>query len=375
MTVSSITTKHPIQRIDIVIIIVIVAILIIIRGVLIETSAIVMFDYDAYGYASSAILAAKGISDFPSDPFVIFLVFIYQFAPDSDPLQVMRAINLISSIPLIVFFYLIARKIFNRFFSIASTLFASILPLYLMYSLTLHNDIFALFLGFASLYFAINPKRFYHLGISGGLIILAYMVRPDVFVIFSIPFAISLARCLNRTITNVKLIFLIIICITLLVSVTYLITAYTQDSDHPLGFNTSRILSSLSYETINKAWEDSTTLTKNESLDKLYLIFIFVGTIGFLYRYHSDIYKILKNRTAKFSEAQWTAIYLAISFVVSLASLAAYHIYYTETGQGFVMRITPRYLIANQLLMIYGFIHAFVFFFNSIFSSRSYIGN
>ena len=132
-----------------------------------------MYDFDAYIYPSLAILHAEGIKT-SFNPFVIFLSFIYQFSSDPFPLFALRISTILTSLSIIVFFYLIARKIFNHFFSISATLLAIFLPLNLIYSTTLHSEFFALSLGFGSLYFSINSNKFSNIVVSGFFIILAY---------------------------------------------------------------------------------------------------------------------------------------------------------------------------------------------------------
>jgi len=76
---------------------------------------VAMYDYDAYIYPSLAILHAEGIET-SLNPFVIFLSLIYQLTSDPFPLYVLRISTILPSLIITIFFYLIARKIFNHFF-------------------------------------------------------------------------------------------------------------------------------------------------------------------------------------------------------------------------------------------------------------------
>jgi len=333
---------------------------------------VAMYDYDAYIYPSLAILHAEGI-EISFSPFIIFLSLVYQFTSDPFPLLALRISTIIPSLIITVFFYLIARKIFNRFFSVATTLLASFLPLTLIYSTTLHSEFFSLSLGIISFYFSLNPKRFSNIAISGFFIILAYMVRPDAYLIFVIPFSISVARYIFKR-TNIRLIYLIILCIASTFIITYFLTSSLYDADNPLGFQTSGRLQKIGFETINKAWHDSIELTNNENINMLYLILIIVGSVGFILKYYYKIYYTLRYRFQILSDSHWTGIYLIISFFVSLLSIATFHIFFEQSGGDSIMRITPRYLIGNQLIMVFGLIHA-ISFLLALFSGRKSVGD
>jgi len=318
-----------------------------------------MYDFDAYIYPSLAILHAEG-TETSFDPFVIFLSFVYQLISDPFPLFALRISTILPSLIITIFFYMIARKIFNHFFSLSATLLAIFLPLSLTYSTTLHAEFFALSLGFVSLYFSINPKKFSNIAVSGFFIILAYMTRPDVYLIFVIPFSIGVARYIFKR-TNIRLIYLIILCIGTTLIMTYLITTNLYDSDNPQEFQTSDRFQKIGFDTINKAFQDSIELTNNETINMFYLILIIGGSVGFILKYYYKIYYFLRHRFHTLCDSHWTGIYLIISYFVSLISLAAFHIYFNQVGSELVMRITPRYLLATQFIMVFGFIHAISF--------------
>ena len=352
----------PTKQLDLLFIVSLGYIVFLTRTLYLQNYAGTMINYDSYTYFYTAISSAQN-HIFTSNPFIMFLSGLYALSGShnssdlTNVIQFVRNASIIFSIHLVVFFYLIARKLFNPIISFIGTLFASFTTLFMIYSVNLHNDTFALSFALTSLYFSIMPRRLLHVVLGAICIVIAGLTRPDTYVIFIVPFVIGLSyyvkQKINKNFYLIAGIFLIVLVIIPFIALQGYYLTVTR-------FNPiEKITLFLTYDNIKLVWEKSVKITQNDTVDKLFLSGILIGMSFLVY----DIvrrHQLLRQLNYKFSQSSIAAIYLILVFFLNILNLTTYHISYSIVNDTIVMshNITLRYLISSQILLVFGFTYA-----------------
>ncbi|OLC92250.1 MAG: hypothetical protein AUI92_05565 [Thaumarchaeota archaeon 13_1_40CM_3_38_6] len=352
----------PTKQLDLIFILSLGYIVFLTRSLFLQNYGETMINYDSYTYFYTAVSSVQN-HNFSLSPFILFLAGLYNLAGSysssdlTDVIQFVRYASIISSIHLIVFFYLIARKMFKHVISFMGTLLASFTTLFVIYSVNLHNDVFALSFGFTALYFSIMPRRILRVVLSGICIVIAGLTRPDTYVIFIVPFVIGLSYYIKQKINKnfyllagILLIVLIIIPFIALQSYYLTVTRF-----NPI----EKITLFLTYDNIKLVWEKSVQVTQDDTVDKLFLSGIVIG-MSFLVYNIMRRRQLLRQLNYKFSQPYIVAIYLILVFFLNILNLTTYHIPYSIVNDTILMsnKITLRYLIGSQILLVYGFTYA-----------------
>ena len=320
-----------------------------------------MFDFDSYIYLSAAILMTAGDA-LSFNPFIIFLSSLYPFFSDqSTAIVSLRVINLVFSVHLVLISYLIARKLFNYYFSFFTALIISFTPIFVMYSVNLHNDIPALAIGLTSLYFCVKERNIINFTTSTLLLILLGAIRLDVFAVFFIPYLIENLYYVS---TKIKKNFFLLLAFVI-PALASLIFLFGQDYYYTITrFNpVEKLVLSLTVDNITNVWQIVINLTGSDLWDKFVVVIILLGLVIFVMNNKDKIYTMIKNRRLEGGESSKLLIYLFIIFFLSLLSIIVFHIPYIINGNGkiiFTNMITTRYLIENQILFIYVIIYSFL---------------
>jgi hypothetical protein len=361
------------RRLDVIVIIYLAAASFIVTIFFLDNHGQTMINFDAYDYFQSAISIAEGTSHSVSSSavtlptFLVYLSLLYRlFSDPSTALMPLRIINLCMTVQLVIFFYLIARKMFNVFFSFIGAFMTLFLPVVMTYSGTLHSDIFAIAMGLASLYFSIKPRRIVHVVLATIFIILS-SARLDIAIVFALPYFVGLIQYIQSK-THVKfLVLFIIFSIIFFVPLYFVIQnttgLYAVDYFHHSILK--QVITLVRFETIKTVLQSSVEVTGESAiyidgydvLNKLYVSIIFAGLIFFVFNYKKMIYKIFTTLKYQFSEANTTVIYLVITSLLSLITLAAFHIDFTAINGSTPVAITPRYMIAMRLFLLFVFIY------------------
>lgn len=320
-----------------------------------------MFDFDSYTYLSTAILMTTGDAS-SSNPFIIFLSSLYPFFSDqSTAIVSLRVINLVFSVHLVLISYLIARKLFNYYFSFFTALIISFTPIFVMYSVNLHNDIPALAIGLTSLYFCTKERSIINFSTSTLLLILLAVIRLDVFAVFFIPYLIEI---LHYASTKIRKNFFLLLALVIPI-LAFLVFLFGQDYYYTITrFNpVEKLVLSLTVDNITNVWQNVIDLTGIDLWNKILVVIGLLGTVIFVMNNKDKIYTMIKNRRLEGGKSSKLLIYLVIIFFLSLLSIIVFHIPYTIDTNGkiiFTDNITIRYLIVNQILFIYGIIYSFL---------------
>jgi len=337
---------------------------------LLQNHAEFMYDIDSFRYYFLAKFPGDSFAG-SSQSFVKFLSFIQDIAPISDQLLFLRTINIIFTVQLVVFIYLIGRKIFNPFFATAGALLVSFSPILTSYSVTLHNDIFALAMCFGALFFMIMPRSI-NLIIAGILLSVAGLTRIDTTLLFILPFIISVSYFFSKKI-RMRFLYLFVLGLMILVVGGFLVS---QNADiYSSRFSPIERLSLfLNYDTINTVWKNASNITQNELLNSIFSIVLFVCASIFLVNFRKKILKFFTSMGDNFNSRKIAAFYLTIVFFVSVFSAATLHILYTIDEENDLLiikeKIIERYVLPTQILILFGFTLVF-----SIFSSVQFLIN
>ncbi len=366
------------KRLDIISITLLGAVSFIITDFFLTNHGQTMIYFDAYQNFQNARSIAEGTGLTTSwgvtqAPFLVLLSLISRLFPDPvTALLPLRIIILCFTVQLVIFFYLLARKMFNVFFSVVGAVLALFLPLVMVYSGTLHSDIFATAMGFTSLYFSIKPKRMVHVALATTFIILT-SARLDTLIEFMIPYFIGLIYYIQSK-THIKFLVLFAIVLIIFFIPFYFVIQNAGDLYSSNYFHHSiieQVVTLVNFGTINNVLQSSVEITGEkilsiggyDGLNKLYMSVIFIGIIFFVFNYKKTIYKILTTMKYQFSEASTTVIYLVIITSVSIITLAAFHTdinpanYKFHLTYTFLPGITPRYMIVMRLFSLFGFIY------------------
>lgn len=338
-----------------------------------------MYHIDSYTYYFEAKTITEDPQQSSINPFIILLSFLQQLMESfPNTIFAVRIANVFFSFLLVAFLYLITRRILNPLASLGVVTMTSFTPIFLTYSIVLHNDIFALAMGFVSVYFSLKP-RLTNIIIALIFLSIASLTRFDIYFLFLIPFLINLIRYLTKklyTIFNSSLLvhytsiqkishfrenrslgtlLIISVCVVIFIVIPFLIGQdyyFSITRFDPI----ERLSLFLTYDSISMVWTDSVDVTDDDFLNKLFLALLFLSTIFLLSKNYKNILQILKLNY-RFRVGDYAMVYVIIIFVISVISNSIFHIGYTIVGD-FVLindRISDRYLLVTQLLLIYGF--------------------
>jgi len=340
----------------------------------------IMIYYDAYVNFETATSLEKSTKIFSDihdpleffqeyNPFILYLSSIYQ--PSLDPISALmqlRIINLFFTIQLILFFYLIARKMFNPMFSFAVSTMAIFIPVLMAYSGTLESNIFSLAMGFTSLYFSIKPKRIFCV-IIATIFILLTASRIDTFLIFVFPYLIGITYYLREK-TKLRFSFLLLIIFGGILIPIYLTIQSIGVIYKSELFNNNifeQVITLLRFENLSVILNSSVEITGEkvikfdgvQVLDFIYLTVFLFGIIYFVINYRKTLYKIFKLKGHEYGESSTTIIYLTIIFLADLITLTVFKISFSYVDGEFLFsdQILPRYMIGMRLLVLFGFMY------------------
>ncbi len=356
-------------RIDLVALLILGIISIVAIALFYNSNGQIMIYYDSYKHYQSAIFLSEGLTT-DNNPFIIFLSFLYSIFPAENALTLIRFFMILFSIQLVFFFYLTIRKIIDPLFSFAGAAMLSFIPVFMTYSITLHDDIFAFAMGLSALYFSIKPKNSFKMIISIILIIFTGLTRIDVFMVFIIPVLIGFSYYLSK---KTKMNFHKIVALTLM---TFLIPAYfvVQISDkfyyddwfeHNI---LAQLIAFLTWDTIKMIIQSAFEVTSESSADILglekfnilyFTVFIF-GMIIFLMKNYKIIINPKNLLKIQFNKKEYTVIYLIIISIVSIITLGAFHLSFTPLENDDIQiseEILPRYMIGLRIFVLVGFIY------------------
>jgi len=352
------------SKIDFLMMAVLSIIIIVTRIFFMENYLETLIFYDSYKYISSAI--------FPNSPealhgsFVIFVSLIYPSNLEpTDAITFMRLIMIIFSIQLVLGFYLIVKNFFSSLFAFIGGLFVSFLPIFFVYSTTLHNDIFSLAMGLTSLYIVIRFKNLAGFTLASIFILLALTSRTE-SVVFIIPFLISFSRYLHKKIRigiHIILTALFAVCFGIglfLVQVLEKGFYYHNQFDSPVH----QIMFFLTPKNSIMVIDSIFKITKNESINFLFIFIVSLGIFSILILYWKKILQIFsKNR--EISNKTITAIYLTIIFGLSFFFLVSFHIGWAYDNEGNLIAnedILQRYLLTSRILVSIPFVYIIMIF-------------
>jgi len=349
---------------DIIFVVFLSFVVIISRAIFLENHQETMIYVDAYKHLSMAIFINSNASS-PGSFITILSYFYPLFDNPDEAILYLRLLVLTFSIQLVAFFYLICRKLFNPFYSLIGSLLVSFLPLFVSFSMTFHDDIFALAMGFTSLYFSINCKRLVNVALAGFFVFLAVSTRFDSGV-FVIPFLIGFTLYTSKKL-DIKFYILLIIVITAFMLVLFYTAQTTTEGLFPQKFDNhiEQLLFFMTFDNMNMVLESIFELTSSETLNNLYLGFVLVGMIFMAVRHRDYIMKILTLKIGKFDEKSITVIYLTIVFLTLLVSLTAFHVGWTYDDAGNLKAdddILGRYLMGSRIILIPLVMYTFVIF-------------
>jgi Dolichyl-phosphate-mannose-protein mannosyltransferase len=359
-TATSATTKL-LQQLDLIIVVFLGVVSFSTLFFLLVNSGKAMFNIDSYTYLSTAVSIAKGSSEYSANPFINIISLAIKVSTNLhiESLLPLRILNIVFAVQLVVLIYLIARKIFDHFFSTLTAVMALFLPLFQSYSITLHDDIFAISMGFASLYFIMKPKLA-NIVLATAFFTISILTRYDMLPIFVIPFVFGIVTFIrNKTGWNLNPISSGLIVI-LLIEIAYIAA---QGYYHSITrFNPlERFIVFVRPDIIQLALKNSIAITGNQLLDNIYLGSIIFGISLFIFVHRAKLVAILRSKEYRLKEVDTAAVYLTFAFLTSFISLVAFHINYSIVDDKVVFNpvITPRYFIPVQLFMVYAFTFTF----------------
>ena len=317
-----------------------------------------MFFYDPYTFFRQALDISQG-SGWMYNPFILFISFVIKIYPYSDGLLLYaRYINLIFAAQLVVFMYLLARKMFNRLYSFFVACFALFLPLIHAFALQLHNDVFAAAMGFTAVYF-ITKQGLRNMITGFFFILIACATRPDYSIILSIPFGLTVAAWYTRSMPFKSKIAATSMIVIIILAMGYIFFKDYYRSGTRFGV-IDRISLSLRDYLVVTVWKNSISVSDSDILNAAFWLIILVGIILLIAVNYKKLLKITKFKSFTPKEAEMTALFLTIGFVVALFSVVVFHNQYTIVNG--VINIDPnialRYYIPVQLFLIFGFVFA-----------------
>jgi len=364
LIIHKIKNKINERKLDIVFVVFLSYVVFFTRTFFLENHQETMIFVDSYTYLSDAIFINSNPNSAGS--FITILSYFYPLFDDpGEAIFYLRLMMIIFSIQLVAIFYLICRKLFNPLYSLIGSLFVSFLPLFVPYSITFHDDIFALSMAFTCLYFSINYKKFVNVALAGFFVFLAVSARAD-SLIFIIPFLFALALYTSKKL-NIKFHILLIIFITVFIGISFYAAQIMNVGLYPKKFDNyiEQIFFFMTYDNMNMVLESIFSLTSSETLNNLYLGLVLVGIIFMVMKHRDYILKILTLKIGYFDEKSVTVIYLVIVFLILLVSLMVFHVGWTFDDAGNLKSsdsILGRYLLGSRIILIPLVLYAFVIF-------------
>ncbi len=336
---------------------------------LLQNHAEFMYDVDSYRYYFLSISPDDFFAG-STQSFVKFLTFIHEIVPQSAQLLTVRTINTVFTVQLVVFIYLIGRKIFNPFFATVGALLVSFSPILTSYSVTLHNDIFALAMCFTALFFMIKPRSS-NLIIAFLLLLVAGFTRVDTTLLFILPFIISVSYFGSKK-TRVRFLYLFVLGLLVFFVGGFLMSQNTDIYASRFS-GTERVTLFLNYDTINTVWEKASHITQSELLNKFFSNVLFVCSIIFLVNFRKKILEFFTSMGDNFNSRKIATFYLTLIFIISVLSASTLHIPYTIDEENLLTiheKIINRYVLPTQILILFGFTLVF-----SIFPAAQFLIN
>jgi len=366
------------SKIDFLMMAVLSIIIIVTRIFFMEDYLETLIFFDSFKYISSAIFSNPSEA-FPGS-FIGFISLIYPSNLEpNDAITFMRVIMIGFSIQLVLSFYLIVKNFFPSLFAFTGGLFISFLPIFLLYSTTLHNDIFSVAMAFTSLYIIIRFKNLVGFTLASILILIALTARIE-SVIFIIPFLISFSRYLHKKIEIgfhiiLTALFAVFFGIGLfMVQVLEKGFYYHNLFDSPVNQIMFFLTPKNSIMVINSIFR----ITENESINFLFLFIVSLGIFSVLILYRKKISKIF-NKNNEISDKTIAAIYLTMIFGFSFIFLVSFHIGWSYNDEGNIIaneNILPRYLLISRIVVSIPFVYIIMIFtgqasksINSIFNT------
>jgi len=364
-------------KIDFLMIAVLSIIIIVTRIFFMENYLETLIFFDSFKYISSAIFSNP--SEAFQGSFIGFISLIYpsNFEPN-DAITFMRLIMIIFSIQLVLFFYLIVKNFFSSLFAFTGGLFVSFLPIFLVYSTTLHNDIFSLAMAFTSLYIIIRFKNLVGFTVASIFILLALTSRIE-SIIFIIPFLISFSRYLHKKIgigIQIILTALFAVCFGIGLFIVQVLENgfyYHNQFDSPVD----QIIFFLTPKNSIMVLDSVFKIVENESINYLFLFIVSLGIFLVLILSRKKISKIF-NKNEKISDKTIAAIYLTIIFGFSFFFLVSFHIGWSYDGEGNLISnetILPRYLLISKIIVSIPFVYIIMIFTGQASKSMNSIFN
>jgi len=324
-----------------------------------------MYDIDSYRY----FFLSNTTEDYFSGnntSFVIFLSVLRDIFPNSEELLFLRIVNTIFTAQIVLFIYLIGRKIFNSFFALVGALLVSFAPILTSFSVTLHNDIFALAMGLGALFFMLKPRTT-NLVIAAVLLSITGLTRVDTAFLFFIPFSISISYWASNKF-HIRFLFFFVLVMLVFFTIGYILSQNSEIYSSRFSI-IDRLILFLNYDTIEIVWKTSTNISHYELLNNLFSGILVVSAIIFLITFRKEIRRFFMLKGDKFNSKKIAVFYLMIVFFISIISNATLHVDYTidEDGLNIKKKITDRYVIPTQILFLFGFTMVI-----SIFSASEY---
>jgi len=159
------------------------------RVVLLLATPGTMYYYDSYNYFSQALeFIRSGRLPSIDPPFTLLLGFwIFLFGSISEPLIVARFFSITLAVITSIFLFNLSKKFLGEDFALLTTLLIMMEPMFLSFSITTHNDVFAVMNAILSLNWALSKRKiFYFLG-APTTFMLAVSSKPFLYVVLGIP--------------------------------------------------------------------------------------------------------------------------------------------------------------------------------------------
>ena len=302
-----------------------------------------------------------------SGPFFVFYSSLYTLFQDSPSvLQYLRIVNMLIGVVLTVSIYKISRKLFDPFISLACGVLATFLPVVMIYSVTLHSDIFAYAMGFLALYFSIKPKNYKRIILATFFIVMTAS-RLDVLLFFTIPYLIGISYFLAPRIkVKFPILFLIILCVCFIPSYFAIEAAGIFYKDAFFDYSLmNQITTLVNANTVSSIIESSLEITGDKAVHisgddgiNIFYKIIFLFGIGFFtFITCKKFLEFVKKREIEINQSHTVSIFLATSAIISILGLAAFHTPITLVDRTIIDdEILPRYMIGLRLFAIFPFI-------------------
>lgn len=327
-----------------------------------------IYYFDSYAYLLKAIdFSSSGTIQLGVGmPFVIFLgVLYFVFGSALGVILVSRLGMLLMSIVLVCVIYLFGLKLSGRLFGFLAALFAVFEPFFLSYSIVPHNDIFAVALGFAALYFALSNTISGYI-VSPILFYLATFTRPEFYFVLIIPILSFLFLETVKTGSKQAIMRLVLTIMVYILPVVWLSSIYGAVTRFGIVERFTLFLKpGLLMETLNSAFRFYDQPFLNQALFILVAVGITLGLRNVLSRFIGfkktgstflTVYKKVNSVGEVFtSYGMLVALYLSLVFVCHIVVVCVYGHGYTIVDGTLIISdwLPDRYLITSRLLMSY----------------------